>query len=163
MPYARNHRVLLGVTLTLSLLLAVIDVPVPFMLKHIVDAVLKHNSALRFLGRPVQPEQFLLGIFLSLATLALLKGVLVYVQRTVSETIGQFMVFEMRLDLYRRLQSLSMRWFKEARTGRLMLRLMGDINAVLDMITDGYMRALMDAVTVIAVLVSIFLDRKSVV
>jgi subfamily B ATP-binding cassette protein MsbA len=156
-PYARHHRVLLITTLALSLLLAVIDVPVPFLLKHIIDAVLKHHTTLLFLGRPVEPEQFLFGIFLSLAALALAKGVLVYVQRTVSETIGQFMVFEMRLDLYNRLQTLSMRWFKEARTGRLMLRLMGDINAVLDMITDGYMRALMDIVTVIAVLVSIFL------
>ena len=33
---------------------------------------------------------------------------------------------------------------------------MGDINAVLDMITDGYMKALMDGVTVIAVLIAIF-------
>src|SRR5207249_3904245 len=49
-PYARNHRVLLTVTLILSLLLAVIDVPVPFMLKHIIDAVLKHHSPLVFLG-----------------------------------------------------------------------------------------------------------------
>ena len=156
-PYARNHRVLLITTLILSLLLAVIDVPVPFILKHIIDAVLKHNTLLRFLGRPVAPEQFLLGIFAALAGLALVKGVLVYVQRTVSETIGQYMVYAMRLDLYNRLQSLSMRWFKEARTGRLMLRLMGDINAVLDMITDGYMRALMDMVTVLAVLISVFI------
>src|SRR5262249_27741339 len=120
------------------------------------DAVLKHHSRLLFLGRPVEPERFLLGLFAALAGLALAKGVLVYVQRTVSETIGQCMVYAMRLDLYRQLQSLSMRWFREARTGKLMLRLMGDINAVLDMITDGYMRALMDIVTVIAVLISVF-------
>jgi subfamily B ATP-binding cassette protein MsbA len=156
-PYARDHRLLLGLTLAFSLLLAVIDVPVPFMLKHIIDAVLKHHSRLMLLGRPVEPETFLLGLFVALAGLALVKGVLVYVQRTVSETIGQYMVYAMRLDLYRQLQSLSMRWFREARTGKLMLRLMGDINAVLDMITDGYMRALMDMVTVLAVLVSIFL------
>src|SRR5499426_585300 len=108
------------------------------------------------MGQPMPAERFLFGIFEALAGLALAKGLLVYYQRTVSETIGQRMVFEMRLDLYRHLQSLSMRWFREARTGKLMLRLMGDINAVLDMITDGYMKALMDSVTVIAVLVSIF-------
>src|SRR5204862_5186427 len=143
--------------LAVSLLLAVIDVPVPFMLKHLIDAALSRRHAVLFLGHPVMPERFLLGIFEALAGLALVKGVLVYFQRTVSETIGQRMVFEIRLDLYRHLQSLSMRWFREARTGKLMLRLMGDINAVLDMITDGYMRALMDIVTVVAVLVSIFL------
>ena len=156
LPYARRHLVLLGWTLAVSLLLAVIDVPVPFMLKHIIDAVLKQHSKLNFLGHAVSPESFLLGIFAVLAGLALAKGLLVYVQRTVSETIGQRIVFEMRLDLYRHLQSLSMRFFRESRTGKLMLRLMGDINAVLDMITDCYMRALMDTVTVLAVLIAIF-------
>ena len=156
-PYATRHRALLCVTLVLSLLLAVIDVPVPFVLKRLIDAVLHRGAMPTFMGHPLPPEWFLLGIFEALAGLALGKGLLVYYQRTVSETIGQRMVFEMRLDLYRHLQSLSMRWFREARTGKLMLRLVGDINAVLDMITDGYMRALMDSVTVLAVLVSIFL------
>ena len=156
-PYARRHSVLLGVALLVSVLLAVIDVPVPFMLKHLIDAVLKHHHVQTFLGFPLDPEQFLFGLFLSLATLAVIKGVLSYLQRTIGETIGQRMVFELRLDLYNHLQSLSMRWFKEARTGKLMLRLMGDINAVLDMITDGYLKTLMDAVTIIAVLVAIFM------
>jgi subfamily B ATP-binding cassette protein MsbA len=138
-----------------SLLLAVIDVPVPFMLKHLIDATLSRHMV-TFLGHAVAPEQFLLSIFAALAALALAKGGLVFAQRIASETIGQHMVFEMRLDLYRHLQSLSMPWFRQARTGKLMLRLIGDINAVLDMITDGYMRALMDTVTVLAVLVAIF-------
>lgn len=155
-PYARRHVVLLGVALFVSVLLAVIDVPVPFMLKHVIDAVLKQHHLQSFLGIPLDPQQFLLGIFITLAVLALLKGALVYLQRTVGETIGQRMVFELRLDLYRHLQSLSMRWFKEARTGKLMLRLMGDINAVLDMITDGYLKTLMDAVTILAVVIAIF-------
>lgn len=155
-PYARRHLVLLGVALLVSVMLAVIDVPVPFMLKHVIDAVLRQSHLQSFLGIMLDPEQFLLGIFIVLGSLALLKGVLVYLQRTVGETIGQRMVYELRLDLYRHLQSLSMRWFKEARTGKLMLRLMGDINAVLDMITDGYLRTLMDAVTITAVLIAIF-------
>jgi len=155
--YARRHRALLALTLLLSLLLAVIDVPVPFVLKRLIDAVLRHGAMPSFMGHRMPAARFLLGIFEALAGLALVKGLLVYYQRIVSETIGQRMVFEMRLDLYRHLQSLSMRWFREARTGKLMLRLMGDINAVMDMITDGYMRALMDSVTVIAVAVSIFL------
>jgi ABC-type multidrug transport system fused ATPase/permease subunit len=156
LPYAREHRFMLALTLVLSILLAVVDVPIPFMLRHIIDALLKKRTALLFAGHVVTPEMFLLGIFGMMASLAIFKGILVYWQRTVSETIGQRMVFAMRLDLYKQLQSLNMRWFREARTGKLMLRLMGDINAVLDMITDGYMRALMDSVTVISVLIAIF-------
>lgn len=156
LPYAKRHLLLLVTTLVVSLLLAVIDVPVPFVLRHIIDGVLRHQNTSALFGRTFDPASFLAVIFGTLAGLALSKGLLVYVQRTVSETIGQRIIYEMRLDLYRRLQSLSMRFFRESRTGKLMLRLMGDINAVLDMITDGYMKALMDGVTVIAVLIAIF-------
>ena len=156
LPYARRHAGLFGLTLLVSVLLAVIDVPIPFFLKHLIDAVLQHHARLVFLGQSVSAEQFLLGVFLSLLGLALAKGLLAYHQRTVSETIGQRIVFELRLDLYRHLQSLSIPYFRQARTGKLMLRLMGDINAVLDMITDGFLRAFMDSVTIVAVLIAIF-------
>jgi subfamily B ATP-binding cassette protein MsbA len=154
-PYVRRYPGLVALTFGVSLMLAVIDVPVPFMLKHLIDATLTRHTV-TFMGHAVAPERFLLGIFAMLAGLALAKGALVYMQRMASETIGQHMVFEMRLDLYRHLQSLSMPWFRQARTGKLMLRLIGDIKAVLDMITDGYLRALMDSVTVLAVVVAIF-------
>ena len=156
LPYARRHAGLFGLTLFVSVLLAVIDVPIPFFLKHLIDAVLHNSARLTFLGLAVSAEQFLLAIFLSLLGLALVKGLLAYFQRTVSETIGQRIVFELRLDLYRHLQSLSIPYFRQARTGKLMLRLMGDINAVLDMITDGFLRAFMDSVTILAVLIAIF-------
>ncbi len=156
LPYARRHRGLLVLAVALSTALAVIDIPIPFVLKRVIDAVLLKHSTATWFGRTVNAETFLFDLFLGLVALAALKGVLVYVQRTVSESIGQRIIFELRLDLYRHLQSLSMRFFRESSTGKLMLRLMGDINAVLDMITDGFIRALMDWVTVLAVVIAIF-------
>ncbi len=154
-PYARRHMGLVIATLGLSLALAVIDIPIPFFLRRVIDAVLKHHEHSRLFGLHLPSEQFLLAIFVTLVTLAVIKGFVVYGQRAVSETIGQRIVFELRLDLFRHLQSLTMQFFRSASTGKLMLRLMGDINAVLDMITDGFIRALMDGVTVLAVIVCI--------
>jgi ATP-binding cassette, subfamily B, bacterial MsbA len=155
LPYARRHAALFAITLAASVLLAVIDIPIPFFLKKVIDAVLKHHESARLFGQELSPRSFLFGIFVSLLTLAALKAAVVYVQRVVSETIGQRMIQELRLDLYAHLQSLSMGFFKGARTGRLMLRLMGDINAVLDMITDGFLRTLMDVVTIVAITITI--------
>jgi len=157
LPYARRHAALFAVTLTASVLLAVIDIPIPFFLKKVLDAVLKHHEVAMLFGRALTPRSFLFGIFVSLLGLAVFKAVVLYTQRVVSESIGQRMIQELRLDLYAHLQSLSMGFFKGARTGRLMLRLMGDINAVLDMITDGFLRALMDIVTIAAVTATILL------
>ena len=151
LPYARPHRGLFLATLAVSLALAVIDVPLPFFLKKVIDAVLRHHEHLALFGFDLDPRQFLMAILLSLAALAVAKGILTYMQRMASETMGQRMIYALRLDLYRHLQSLSMPFFKNASTGRIMLRFMGDINAVLDMITDGVLRALMDAVTIVTV------------
>ena len=151
LPYARPHRVLFGATLLLSVALSVIDVPLPFFLKKVIDAVLRRHESLHIFGLDLPPQQFLLVIFASLVALAVVKGILTYFQRTASEKMGQRMIYELRLDLYRHLQSLSMPFFKNASTGRIMLRFMGDINAVLDMITDGFLRALMDGITIATV------------
>jgi len=151
LPYARPHLLLFGATILLSVALAVIDVPIPFFLKKVIDAVLRHHESLDIFGLVLGPPQFLLVIFASLVGLALVKGVLTYLQRVSSEKMGQRMIYELRLDLYRHLQSLSMPFFRTASTGRTMLRFMGDITAVLDMITDGFLRALMDAITILTV------------
>ena len=155
LPYARPHRALFAATLAVSVALSVIDVPVPFFLKKVIDAILKHHESLTLFGLDLEPRQFLRVIFASLVGLALAKGILIYLQRTASEKIGQRMIYELRLDLYRQLQSLAMPFFKNASTGRIMLRFMGDISAILDMITDGFLRALMDATTILTVAIVI--------
>ncbi len=151
LPYARPHRALFLLTLLWSVSLALIDVPIPFFLKRVIDAVLRRHEHLALLGRDLPPRQFLFAIFLCLAVIAVAKGLLLYAQRIASETMGQRMIYALRMDLYRHLQSLSMPFFKSASTGRIMLRFMGDINAVLDMITDGFLRALMDTITFVVV------------
>ena len=155
LPYARPHRALFAATLAVCVALSVIDVPVPFFLKKVIDAILKHHESLHLFGLDLEPRQFLRVIFASLVGLALAKGILIYLQRTASEKIGQRMIYELRLDLYRQLQSLAMPFFKNASTGRIMLRFMGDISAILDMITDGFLRALMDATTILTVAIVI--------
>src|SRR5207247_3762263 len=117
----------------------------------------RRRESLQIFGLDLPPHQFLLVIFASLVGLALAKGILTYLQRTASEKIGQRMIYELRLDLYRHLQSLAMPFFKNASTGRIMLRFMGDISAILDMITDGFLRALMDGTTILTVATVILL------
>jgi ABC-type multidrug transport system fused ATPase/permease subunit len=139
------------VTLLASMALAVVDIPIPFFLKKVIDSVLHSKQPVTLVGFQLSARDFLLVIFISLAVIAVSKGLLLYLQRIVSETMGQRMIYELRMDLYRHLQSLSMPFFRSASTGRIMLRFLGDISAVLDMITDGFLRALMDGITIAAV------------
>ncbi len=151
LPYARRQKGLFAAALASSAALAVIDVPVPFLLKKILDGVLGAARQGRFFGWTLAAPEALQMVFVLLAGLALAKALLLYAQRTTAETLGQRIVYGLRMDLYRHLHSLSLPFFRGARTGRLMLRLVGDMNAVLDMVTDGFLRAFVDAVTIFAV------------
>src|SRR5262249_10297472 len=87
LPYARPHRALFAATLLASLALAVVDVPIPFFLKQVIDAVLRQHEHLVLFGLDLPPRRFLLVIFLCLAGIAAGKGFLLYAQRIASETM----------------------------------------------------------------------------
>src|SRR3989442_4881030 len=93
LPYAKAYRGLFLLTFLWTVGLAVVDVPIPFFLKRVIDAVLRHHESLPFFHVEVPPQQFLFSIFLSLCVIALAKGFLIYLQRISSETMGQRMVY----------------------------------------------------------------------
>jgi len=61
---------------------------------------------------------------------AVLKGVLDYLQRYRMEYLGQQVVFDLRLAVYRHLNRLSFLYFDKARTGDLMARLTSDVDVL---------------------------------
>jgi subfamily B ATP-binding cassette protein MsbA len=159
-PYIRPHLVLIGVAVAVSLVLAMVDVPLPFFIRHIIDDVVRTRPRRYLFGIDfggIDPVRLLNLIFALLVANAVLKGVLVYLQRVLTERVGQQVVFEMRKDLFRHLQGLSLIFFRDSSTGQVMLRFIGDIQAVLDLVTDGIMRVMMDATTILVVLVCLFL------
>src|SRR5437867_852384 len=96
LPYARRHSGLFVTTLLVTMALAVVDVPIPFFLKKVIDSVLHHQQPVPLFGFEMSARAFLLVIFLSLTFIAAIKGVLLYFQRLTSETMGQRMIYELR-------------------------------------------------------------------
>ncbi len=161
-PYIRPHVVLIGVAVIVSLVLAVVDVPLPFFIRHIIDDVVRTRPKRYLFGfnlGGIDPVKLLNLIFALLVANAALKGLLVYLQRVLTERVGQQVVYEMRRDLYSHLQGLNLIYFRDSSTGQVMLRFIGDIQAVLDLVTDGIMRVLMDATTILVVLVCLFVTN----
>ena len=157
-PYLRPHRRLIAAAVGIATLLAVVDVPIPYYIKHIIDDVLRTKPHRHFFGFETKLDkvELLHLIFACLVVNALVKGLLVLWQRVLTERVGQQVIYDLRGDLYRHLQGLDLTFFRESSTGQVMLRFLGDINSVLDLITDGIMRVYMDSVTVVAVVVLLF-------
>ena len=74
LPYARRHSGLIALTVASSVGLAVIDIPLPFFLKHVIDAVLAHHRTDSLLGMQLQPREFLFAIFVCHVCMAVIKG-----------------------------------------------------------------------------------------
>ena len=79
----------------------------------------------------IDPDKVLLVVaFVALLGAAILRGVAGYVQSYYSEWVGQSAAYEIRKDLYHRLQTLSFAYHDEAHTGHVMVRATQDVEAV---------------------------------
>lgn len=66
---------------------------------------------------------------------------------------GQEIIFNMRQKLFEHVQSLSFKFFDSRPAGKIMMRLVNDINAPADLITNGFVNVLSDVITLVGIIV----------
>jgi len=77
-------------------------------------------------------------------------------------TIGNRVIFDIRQQLYRHLQRLSMRYFETHSTGRIMTRILYDVSAVQRTLTGNLVDIITNSLTVIFVIVLLFAINREV-
>ncbi|HEY3266107.1 MAG TPA: ABC transporter ATP-binding protein [Armatimonadota bacterium] len=98
----------------------------PLVWGYIVDRVIaRHN-----LSGLVGPSAVMAGVYL-------VGSILSAVRTNVVERAGQGFVFDLRNAAYRKLQSQSLAYFAQHRTGDLMARVAGDIDTLQDVVIRG--------------------------
>ncbi len=85
-----------------------------------------------------------------------LRGLFAYGQGYLSQAVSSLIAYDLRDSVYNHLQRLSFSFHDESETGQLMSRLTVDIEAVRNFTTLGLLRALVAAVTFIAVTIVLF-------
>ncbi len=88
---------------------------------------------------------------------SLLNGV----RMNVMHILGQRFVLDLRVDLYRYLQRLSLSYFESRRTGDIMSRLSNDVNAVEDMVVHGTDTIVSNIITIVGtVIILLYLNWR---
>ena len=125
-PYLRPYRNCITVG-ALCLFLAVpCQLFHPLVWKYIVDTVIVQNRADRLLpALTVMFAVYILGTVFSA------------VRTYILGTVGQKFIYDLRNDLYQKLQGQSIRYFQDRRHGDLISRVMNDVNALEDVIIHG--------------------------
>lgn len=114
---------------TLSCILTnAVAVQAPQVLKKAVDAMGKGTT-----------HQLIVGFAAQLVLIALIKGVFLYAQRWILIGISRDIEFDMRNDLFRKMEEQDSNFYQHYRTGDIMARLTNDLNAVRNLLGPALM------------------------
>lgn len=133
LSYARPYRwkiVGMLVTILMSTALGLVS---PLIFRTMIDVVL-----------PAKDMTNLIWLASALLLLPILNGVIGVIQRRLNATVGEGVIYDLRVSLFSKLQRMSLRFFTNTRSGELMSRLNNDVvgaqnaisNTIVDIVTN---------------------------
>ncbi len=133
MAYARPYYWHIAGLLLAILLTTGIGLITPLILRDLIDYTLPTGDTVR-----------LNWLALALVTIPLLRGGIQVVQRKLNSTVGEGVIYDLRVGLFTHLQRMSLAFFTNTKTGELMSRLNNDVidaqraisNTVVDIVTS---------------------------
>jgi ATP-binding cassette, subfamily B, bacterial len=145
LPYIKRYRWKVVLLLIITALDAVITVVNPLILGLIIDdGILRHRLGV------------VVGLSLTIAGLALLDALAVYIQTWYSARIGEGLIYELRTSVFRHVQQQPLAFFTRAQTGSLVSRLNNDVNGAQQAVTSLLSQAVSTILTLILVLAAMF-------
>ncbi len=107
---------------------------------------------------PLKVRLFRLFVILGALTLAFLaRSPVTYLRSYLGAVAGHRTIFELRRDLYRHLQRLSLTYYSRQRAGSVISRLINDLNAAQGILTRGVIAVSMDLIFLLGVVVFLFI------
>ena len=123
----KGYRKFYITALFLSLVCNVLYLTTPYFSKEIVDTYLTSKSAIENLNKN---KEGLIWLLVGMIGFTLLRTILQYSCNMTYEISSQGMIYKIRNKLFERVQNQDMNFYDKNRTGDLMTRLTGDLDAV---------------------------------
>jgi len=144
------YRGRLGLVLGLILLSSGLSMISPFLLVAVLDrAIPKHNVTL------------LTELVVGMIVIAIATSALSVVQTYISTEVGQRVMHDLRVSVYRHLQRLSLAFFTRTRAGEVQSRIANDIGGIDNVATSTATTIAQNATTVLATtIVLVLLDWR---
>jgi len=155
-PYLKPHWPALFLASLAAVGYAIVTLLEPWPIQFLFDGVLLGRKV-HFLGHTLKnvhgdPIALLIGSVAAILVLAALRGQLYYTQNVLTATAGQDVVMSLRRELFRHLQSLSLRYHRRERLGDILMRLTGDIVMLREMVVSALLSTVSHTLVVIGVL-----------
>src|SRR5688500_5442361 len=140
-PYLKQERRRLGLVAAATLGLTVVEVSVPILVGIFLDSLLGELSGRQPTTAPLLDNRTIIAL---LAVGALLRGYLLYQQRSLSGRMGQRVAARMRDALWVHLQKMPLEYTRRRGPGRLLVRFISDTKAVQRLVSQGMVQLIQD-------------------
>jgi ATP-binding cassette subfamily B protein len=144
LKYARNYVRSLSITVVSMFLLVGVQLSVPWIIKTMIAEVTDQA-----------PGEASTDLVTRLALLALLvfvgRGALQFLRSYMAHVAGWSVVADVRQDVYRHLQRLSLRFYEDKQTGQLMSRVVNDASLFEQLIAHAVPDVVVNVLTLIGV------------
>ncbi|HYV25744.1 MAG TPA: ABC transporter ATP-binding protein [Pyrinomonadaceae bacterium] len=145
-PYVKQLIPALGLTLVLNLL----GILQPKFTQYAIDWFII----------PKKTDHLTLFVMIYLST-QFLRLVFSYFQSVLLNSVGQYVMFDLRREIYDKLQHQEVAYYDRNPVGRIMTRLTADVDALNELFTSGVTDLLGDLVMIVAIIaVMIYMDWR---
>jgi ATP-binding cassette subfamily B protein len=172
----------LTVVATLALIIATVaQLAVPQLIEQIIDNIVSTSTYQAVLALPAGVQQFAaqqLGLDLAAAQaeldaapraillaavvivlFAIARGLFSFAQNFASQSLSENIAFDLRNDIYAKIQRLSFSYHDRNRTGQLMVRATDDVERLLIFIGQGLLLALQSLILLVGTLIILFITN----
>jgi ATP-binding cassette subfamily B protein len=151
-PYQR----IVYITAFFACLMVVVDLLAPFLTQVAIDQYIAPKGATTLTIAERQRGTLLIAVVF-LLTLCIGFG-LRYFQNYLLSVVGQRVMYDMRSDMFKHLQGLSLAFFDRNPVGRLMTRITNDVDALNEMFSSGSVSLISDILTLGTIVVILFVE-----
>jgi len=142
----RPYRARLSAVSALIVLSAGLGVVSPFLLREVLDVAI-----------PDENVGLLTALVAGMVAIPIVTGALGVWQTLLSNQVGQAVMHDLRTQVYRHLQRLSLAFFTRTRTGEVQSRIANDIGGIETVVTSTATSVLSNVTTVLATVVAMLL------
>ncbi len=145
MVYIKRQQKPMIIALVLSILSAGIGLTAPLIMKHVIDVTIPEKDA---------PGLWLWS-GLMLATIVV-SVVLAAIRGRIMTRVGQDIIFEIRSDLFKHLQSLPFKYYDDRPQGKILIRVVNYVNSVSDILSNGIINFILEILNLLFIAAFMF-------
>jgi ATP-binding cassette subfamily B protein len=143
--YLKPYRWHVALGIVLSLLVSAMEAVRPYFTKIAVDTNIAQGD-----------KHGLLVTMLIFLAIMIVRGFIQYANAYLTQWIGQRTIFDLRMEVFRHLQNLSLKFYDSNPIGRLITRLTNDVEVLNEMFSSGIVMVFSDVFTIAGIFYFMF-------